>query len=162
MEILRSLARHGNIVSLRYYVAEPDIEHEDNRLLYLFLEYLPADLQLVIRNYSSGMPLSLIQIYAKQLLQGLAHLSSQKVVHRDILPRNILIDPSTQTLKLADFGSAKIVAPDIPNHPKVGTFQYRAMELLLGATLYDSKAGKAFQFCTYGKISGRQEWWCWK
>jgi serine/threonine protein kinase len=158
MEILRSLARHGNIVCLRYYVAEPDIEHEDNRLLSLFMDYLPSNLQLVIREYSAGMPLSLIQIYAKQLLKGLAHLSSQKVVHRDLLPRNILIDPSTQTLKLADFGSAKIVTPDAPNHPKVGTFQYRSMELLLGATLYDSKAGKVFQYCTYEKISGQQEW----
>jgi serine/threonine protein kinase len=123
---------------------ESDVEHEDDRLLSLFMDYLPSNLQLVIRDHPAGMPLSLIQIYAKQLLHGLAHLSSQKVVHRDLLPRNILIDPLNQTLKVADFGCAKIVRPDVPNHPKVGTFQYRAMELLLGATMYDGKAGKAF------------------
>jgi serine/threonine protein kinase len=141
MEILRSLTRHNNIIYLRYYIADPALDDEDDRLLSLFMDYLPSNLQLVIQDYPDGMQLSLIQTYGSQLFQGLAHLASQSVVHRDLLPRNILIDPSTQNLKLADFGCAKVVTPDSPNHPKVGTFQYRAMELLLGATMYDSKAG---------------------
>lgn len=141
MEILRSLTQHNNIICLRYYVADPALDDEDDRLLSLFMDYLPSNLQLIIQDHPDGMPLSLIQTYSSQLFQGLAHLASQSVVHRDLLPRNILIDPSTLNLKLADFGCAKIVTPDTANHPKVGTFQYRAMELLLGATMYDSKAG---------------------
>lgn len=142
MEILRSLTRHNNIVHLRYYVADPALDDEDDRLLSLFMDYLPSNLQRVIRDHPTGMPLSLIQTYGSQLFQGLAHLASQSIVHRDLLPRNILIDSSTRNLKLADFGCAKVVTPGTPNHPKVGTFQYRAMELLLGATLYDSQAGQ--------------------
>jgi serine/threonine protein kinase len=108
------------------------------------MDYLPTNLQFVIQEHTIGMPLTLVQIYAKQLLFGLSQLASLNIVHRDLLPRNILIDPSQQILKLTDFGCAKIVSPEIPNYPNVGTWQYRAVELLFGATQYGPKAGKSF------------------
>jgi serine/threonine protein kinase len=144
MEILRALPPHENVIRLRYYAAEPIPEEEDSRLLRLFMDFLPSNLHKVIKGYPTGLPIPLIQVYGRQLFSGLAHLAQRNIVHRDLLPRNILIDPSTQTLKLADFGCAKVVTPDIPNHPQVGAWQYRAVELLLGATLYDSKAGTPF------------------
>jgi len=41
-----------------------------------------------------------------QLLLGLAHLHSHRILHRDLKPQNLLIDRSGN-LKIADFGLAR-------------------------------------------------------
>ena len=156
MEILRALPRNENIIQLRHYCVEHEPEDQDNRQLTLFMDYLPSNLHHIIREHATGLPLSLIQIYTQQLLRGLEHLAKHNVVHRDLLPRNILIDPNTQCLKLADFGCAKVITTDSPNHPTVGTYQYRALELLFGATVYNTKAGIPFKVLAHTKISGLQ------
>ena len=138
---MRAMTPHDNVVRLQYFAVEPDSTTEEARLLTLFMDYLPSNLQAVIQDHAFGMSTSLIQIYGRQMLCGLSYLASQNIVHRDLLPRNILIDPSQQLLKLADFGCAKVVRPEVPNHPAVGTWQYRAIELLFGATHYTCKAG---------------------
>ena len=63
--------------------------------------------------------------------------SPQGVIHRDIKPENLLIDPKRATLKLCDFGFARLI-----NNSRqaltdyVATRWYRAPELLLGSTNY--------------------------
>jgi len=42
----------------------------------------------------------------RQILEGIAYCHSNAIVHRDIKPANILVDSTTQTLRLIDFGSA--------------------------------------------------------
>jgi serine/threonine protein kinase len=149
MEIMRSMPPNENVVQLQYFTVEADIAARDTRLLTLYMDYLPSNLYYLIQQHATGMPISLVRIYVRQLLSGLSHLASQNVVHRDLLPRNILIDPSRQVLKLADFGCAKIVTARVSNYPKVGSWQYRAVELLFGATHYDSKAGMLSNIDTY-------------
>lgn len=141
MEILRAMPPNENVVQLRCYTAEQESEDKKDRLITLVMDYLPSNLHHIIREHASGMPLSLIQVYSRQLLRGLQHLATHNIVHRDLLPRNILIDPETKSLKLADFGCAKVITSDSPNHPTVGTYQYRAIELLFGAIIYNSRAG---------------------
>src|ERR1700737_4833581 len=108
MEILSALPQHVNIVQLRCYTVETVLAKADSRLLTLFMDYLPSTLSNVIKDHPMGMSISLIHTYSRQLLSGLAHLAQHNIVHRDLLPRNILVDPSNQTLKLADFGCAKV------------------------------------------------------
>jgi len=132
---------HENIVRLHYYAEQADVTDNDTRLLTLFMDYLPSNLHTLIQDHTTGIPLELIRVYSKQLLSGLAHLASQNIVHRDLVPRNILIDPERKILKIADFGCAKVVNPEHPNHPHVGVWQYRGVELLFGATRYSSQAG---------------------
>jgi glycogen synthase kinase 3 beta len=141
MEILLNLPPHKNIVQLRYFAVGRIEDEESARLLTLFMDYLPSTLQDVIQDHATGMPLGLVQIYARQLFSALSHLSSRNIVHRDLLPRNVLVDQIDQRLKIADFGCAKIINPKSVNHPHVGSWQYRAIEMLFGATHYSSKAG---------------------
>mmetsp|Transcript_54067 Transcript_54067/g.114828 ORF Transcript_54067/g.114828 Transcript_54067/m.114828 type:complete len:589 (-) Transcript_54067:41-1807(-) len=42
----------------------------------------------------------------RQILEGVAYCHSCGIVHRDVKPANILVDPETRTLRLIDFGSA--------------------------------------------------------
>lgn len=73
----------------------------------------------------------------QQLLSGLEHCHSHRVLHRDIKGSNLLID-GEGLLKIADFGLATFFDPK-HKHPltnRVVTLWYRSPELLLGATHY--------------------------
>ena len=39
----------------------------------------------------------------------LAHAHAQGVVHRDIKPANVLVDLATQSVKVTDFGTARLL-----------------------------------------------------
>jgi glycogen synthase kinase 3 beta len=66
-------------------------------------------------------------------------LHSLNIVHRDIKPLNLLVDPSCQILKLCDFGSAKKLLSGENNVAYICSRFYRAPELIFGNTNYDSK-----------------------
>ncbi|KAG9404976.1 hypothetical protein AC1031_004074 [Aphanomyces cochlioides] len=67
---------------------------------------------------------------ATDILHGLAYLHSQKIIHRDVKSRNVLLD-SAKPSKLSDFGVSREV------HSKtmtleVGTYRWAAPEILNG------------------------------
>jgi serine/threonine protein kinase len=43
-----------------------------------------------------------------RVAQALAYAHTQGVVHRDIKPANVMVDPATDTVKVTDFGIARI------------------------------------------------------
>ncbi|MFO7567705.1 MAG: AAA family ATPase [Enhygromyxa sp.] len=59
-----------------------------------------------LEEHAAGRPLPLDEFLAiaLQLARVLADVHAQRVVHRDIKPTNILIDPETGVVRLADFG----------------------------------------------------------
>ncbi len=74
---------------------------------YLVLEYMAGgDLAALCRT----QPLSVDQVlyYLEQVCDGLAYAHSKGVIHRDIKPHNLLLTADHQTVKIADFGVAKI------------------------------------------------------
>lgn len=77
-----------------------------------------------------------IKVYAYQSLMGLAHTHKHGFFHRDMKPENILV--SGQTAKLADFGLAREIRSRPPYTDYVSTRWYRAPELLLRSTTYNS------------------------
>ena len=55
----------------------------------------------------SGTPsLRTIQIIARQLMRALIYLREVHVIHRDVKPDNVIIQKSTNRIKLVDFGLA--------------------------------------------------------
>ncbi|KAF7620130.1 hypothetical protein AFLA_005444 [Aspergillus flavus NRRL3357] len=65
-----------------------------------------------------------------QLFEGLKYLHDRGVVHRDIKPENILVADKELTVKLGDFGLAKIIGEDSFTTTLCGTPSYVAPEIL--------------------------------
>ncbi|EDV26838.1 uncharacterized protein TRIADDRAFT_22456, partial [Trichoplax adhaerens] len=109
IELLRKL-RHDRIVS--YYGAEyNEIE------LSILMEYMPGGSIFEYLRKNGVLPESTTRKYTRQILEGVAYLHSNLIVHRDIKGNrlililypndaNILLD-SYGNVKLADFGSAR-------------------------------------------------------
>ena len=71
----------------------------------------------------------------KQLLEGVAYLHDNWVLHRDLKTSNILYNNRGQ-LKICDFGMARQYgSPLMPYTHNVVTLLYRSIELLLGDSL---------------------------
>lgn len=100
---------HPNIVKLSHAFYTTG-EKEDEIYLNLVMNYVSDNLNRVVRNYLKNkeeVPMFLIKVYAFQMARALAYLHSSNIIHRDIKPQNILIDPTTNRVSICDFGSAK-------------------------------------------------------
>uniref|UniRef100_A0A0G4HMJ5 Mitogen-activated protein kinase n=1 Tax=Chromera velia CCMP2878 TaxID=1169474 RepID=A0A0G4HMJ5_9ALVE len=111
LRILR-LLDHENIVELEdVYCCGSDSRsfHE----VYACFGKMDADLDSVIR---SGQRLSEHhqQFFMYQLCRALRYLKGRGVLHRDVKPRNILVNLDCD-LRLADFGLARVACPPPPH-----------------------------------------------
>src|SRR5687768_2438501 len=116
--------RHPNIISRLGHGTAIDLQNRTFH--YLVVEYLPGgDLQaLVLRR---PLPLDGALFYLEQVCKGLAHAHKNGVIHRDIKPQNLLLTADQHTVKIADFGVAKIEAAE-GAITRVGTDVYAAPE----------------------------------
>lgn len=101
MTVLEML-HHPNIV--HYYGVEV---HRDR--VFIFMEYCQGGSLARLLEYGRIEDEKVIQVYAMQMLEGLAYLHHMGVVHRDVKPENILLD-HLGVIKFVDFGAAKVIA----------------------------------------------------
>lgn len=116
--------RHPNIISRLGHGTAIDLA--GTTFHYLVIEYMSGgDLATLCRIE----PLSLKDtlFYLEQVCTGLAHAHRCGVIHRDIKPQNLLLSADRQTVKIADFGVAKLEATE-GAITRVGTNVYAAPE----------------------------------
>lgn len=128
IKILQSLS-HENVVALLDLAAEKDA-------LYIIFEYMEHDLAGIIHHPSINFTHTHIRSLARQMFNGLDFLHSRGIIHRDLKGSNLLLN-RRGILKLADFGLARQRREGALTN-RVITLWYRPIELLLGATDYDS------------------------
>jgi len=149
LRILRHM-QHENIIDVRMvYLPGETSGYED---IYVVTELMESDLASIVK---SVQPISddHCQFFLYQILRGLKYIHSAEVLHRDLKPRNLLVN-SNCDLKICDYGLARqcgIASGEIVQCPMteyVCTRWYRAPELLCAWNDY----GKAIDMWSVGCI----------
>jgi serine/threonine protein kinase len=138
-----SALSHPNIVAIHDFS-----RRETDGLLYLVMEFMTQGSlrDLFNRRLAGTQPLELVSSLdlVRQAADGLAYAHGQHMIHRDIKPDNLLLDPMTvrskvgcpYTLKVADFGLAKISEEGATvSSITAGTAAYMSPEQCQGETL---------------------------
>jgi len=116
--------RHPNVINRLGHGTAIDLV--GTTFHYIVLEYLPGgDLSALTRN--RPLPIDRAVHYLEQVCSGLAHAHKCGVIHRDIKPQNLLLTADRQTVKIADFGVARLDASE-GAITRVGTNIYSAPE----------------------------------
>src|SRR5215210_55919 len=116
--------RHPNIISRLGHGTAIDLV--GTAFHYIVLEYLAGG-ELGARVRQQPFSLERALFYLEQVCSGLAHAHRCGVIHRDIKPQNLLLTADGQTVKIADFGVAKLEATE-GAITRVGTNIYAAPE----------------------------------
>ncbi|XP_045415094.1 mitogen-activated protein kinase kinase kinase 19 [Lemur catta] len=101
VDLLKAL-KHVNIVAYLGTCLEENI-------VSIFMEFVPGGSISSIINRFGPLPEMVFCKYTEQILQGVAYLHENCVVHRDIKGNNVMLMP-TGIIKLIDFGCAKRLA----------------------------------------------------
>lgn len=139
---------------LRAYAPERPRSH-----LYIATEYIEGG---TLAQWMTDHPrpdLESVRQLAEQIARGLLAFHRREMVHQDLRPQNILIEPGG-TVKIIDFGSTLVAgvqerAPLPPDAVPLGTLQYTAPECLLGEMATPSADLFALAVLVYQLLSGR-------
>ncbi len=116
--------RHPNVISRLGHGSARDLNN--TVFHYLVLEYLSGgDLAKACREQNFTLTQALN--YLEQVCAGLAHAHLNGIIHRDIKPQNLLLTADRKTVKIADFGVARVSQSDSPI-TRVGTNMYAPPE----------------------------------
>ncbi|CAK5085188.1 unnamed protein product [Meloidogyne enterolobii] len=121
---------HPNIIRLREVIRENDI-------LYFVFEFMQENLYELMKERDRYFPENSIRNIIYQVLQGLSYMHRNGFFHRDMKPENIMCN-GTELIKVADFGLAREIRSRPPFTDYVSTRWYRAPEILLRSTFYNS------------------------
>ncbi len=158
---IRAAARlsHRNIVTAH------DADEANGRY-HLVMEYVDGPDLLTLVKEQGPLSIEKALDYVLQAADGLAYAHSQKIIHLDVKPANLLLDPSG-TIKILDMGLARIddlisnddtVPPEtlIQNGKVMGTVDYVPPERSTSPEAVDHRADIYSLGCTlYHLLTGR-------
>lgn len=139
---------HPNIVT----IFDAGEEHD---LAYIAMEFLKGGDLSPYTKPGKLLPLPTVLSIIARVAEALAYAHRNNVVHRDVKPANIMYEPDSDTVKVTDFGIARITdASKTKTGMVLGTPSYMSPEQLagmkiegrsdlfsLGATLYQLCCG---------------------
>lgn len=132
----------------------------ENKLLSFAYTYGAIDVRKMIQHYGKEKKTIEPVIYKSilfQLLLALDHLHKRSIAHCDITPSNLLLmSPDSSIpgiIKLIDFGLSRVIENSgLQKNYGVVTVWYRAPELLLGDTNYDTKIDIWSAGCIFAEL----------
>jgi len=131
--IIREIKMLRKLQNFEYVVQLQD-QYKRRGRIHLVFEYIDQSLLNLLEANPAGLSDKVVNNLLVQLLNAIEWCHENNVIHRDIKPENLLVDSSTNNLKLSDFGFARNMQKDDeePVTAYVATRWYRAPELLVG------------------------------
>jgi len=153
LRILRHL-QHENLIDVRcIFLPGLKEQFED---IYVVSELMETDLASIIK---SSQPLTddHCQFFLYQILRGLKYVHSAQVIHRDLKPRNLLVNANCD-LKICDFGLARVKQfhHRFPMTEYVCTRWYRAPEVLCSWNDYTMAIDVWSLGCVFAEMISRK------
>lgn len=129
IKILKNLNGGPNIIKL-YDL----IQDTDSKIPALIFEKINnVDFRILYPKFT----IADIKFYFSQLLVALNYSHSMGIIHRDVKPQNIMIDPINKNLKLIDWGLAEFYHRGIDFNVRVASRYHKGPELLINLQQYD-------------------------
>jgi len=151
---IMQMVNHPNVVTVMDCFFSQGTRSRD-LYLNIVMEYIPETVYQTIRSHaraSQCIPFPYIKVYAYQICRAVAYVHSLGVCHRDIKPQNLLLNPDTHTVKLCDFGSAKILQKGLSNVAYICSRYYRAPELIFESAHYTTSIDIWSLGCVIGEL----------
>eukprot|EP00347_Sterkiella_histriomuscorum_P005401 403356754 len=104
--------------------------------LYFVFEFMEQNVYQLMKDRTSNFPENQVKTVMYQTILGLAYMHKHGFFHRDLKPENLLV--KGEAVKIADFGLAREIRSRPPFTDYVSTRWYRAPEILLRSTNYNS------------------------
>jgi len=133
LERFKQEIRLARKITHRNVVRTHDIGEVDG-LYFITMEYVEGQSLKHIVQSRGSLPVNVVLTIGKQLCRALEVAHEQGVIHRDIKPQNLIVEPSG-TLKVMDFGIARLATRSegmTQAGMAIGTPEYMAPEQLLG------------------------------
>lgn len=113
-------------------------------LMFLVMPYIDGPNLRQVLQLEPQPPIDHVERMLREIGDALAFAHRTGVIHRDVKPENILVDRATGGMFLADFGIAKMMAPDETaltlNFTQLGTPRYMAPEQWENAFRIDGRS----------------------
>jgi serine/threonine-protein kinase len=159
LERFKQEIRLARKISHRHVVRTFDLG-EANGMYYLTMEYVEGTSLKKLISTRGKLPHPVTLTIGKQLCRALEVAHEQGVIHRDIKPQNLVVEPNG-LLKVMDFGIARLATPTsgqglTEEGAAIGTPDYMSPEQLSGMEL-DARsdlysAGVVLFECVTGRI----------
>lgn len=109
---------------------------EDHDLAFIAMEFLSGQDLVAHARPGQLLPMATVLEIGIQVAQALDYAHRHQVVHRDIKPGNIMFDPVTSSVKVTDFGIARVTdASRTKTGTILGTPSFMSPEQLAGRRL---------------------------
>jgi len=109
---------------------------EEHNLAYIAMEFVKGKNLVEFCTAARLLPVAAVLSIVERVAQALAYAHRQQVVHRDIKPANVMFDAANDTVKVTDFGIARITdASKTRTGLVLGTPSFMSPEQLAGKTL---------------------------
>ncbi|GEP35230.1 hypothetical protein NSZ01_29980 [Nocardioides szechwanensis] len=132
--LLQRFVREQAVRIRHPHVVAPIDWAADTGRVVLTMDLVAGGSVATLRAERGPLPEPLVALLLDQLLQALAAVHAAGVVHRDVKPANLLLEPGPVHLRLADFGVAAVLGEQrLTGAGPVGTRGYTAPEQERGA-----------------------------
>lgn len=142
VKILQNVAGGPNIIQLKDLVIEP----ESRTPAFIFELVKNVEYRALYPQLSDFD----VRYYVFQLLRALDFAHSRGIMHRDVKPHNVMVDPATKALRLIDWGLAEFYHPGVAYNVRVASRYYKGPELLVDLFEYDYSLDMWSLGCMFG------------